>query len=215
MRIAGRVAKKPGNLVAADVAIDIDDAARHLVSRGGLKLIAALDHFAIDASGLKALDIGASTGGFTQALLDRGAAEVIALDVGHDQLAPALRNDSRVKVLEGVNARDLKDGDLAYLPQLVVVDVSFISLRLALPAVLSLTPSGALLVALIKPQFEAGRSALGKGGVVRDLTVHDEVCAMISRWLESDQGWRVLGLMPSPLEGGDGNREFLIHAVKP
>ncbi len=215
VRIAGRVAKKPGDLVATDVQIGIDDPARHLVSRGALKLIAALDRFAIDVRGLKALDIGASTGGFTQALLDRGAARVIALDVGHGQLAKSLRDDPRVSALEGINARDLKASDLAYSPQLVVVDVSFISLRLALPAVLALAPPGAMLVALIKPQFEAGRSSLGKGGVVRDLAVHEEVCEQISRWLESDQGWRVLGLMPSPLQGGDGNREFLIHAVKP
>jgi len=215
VRVKGRVAAKPGELVAAADVIEIDDAARHLVSRAALKLIAALDRFTIAVEGLDTLDIGASTGGFAQVLLERGAAHVVALDVGHGQLAASLRDDPRVTVLEGVNARDLTAGRLPYPPDLVVSDVSFISLRLALPPALALAPPGGRLIALVKPQFEAGRAALGKGGIVRDAAVHAAVCDEISRWLEDGPGWQVLGLMPSPLEGGDGNREFLIHALKP
>lgn len=214
VRVSGRVVQKPGAQVGDDDAIEADDPARELVSRAGLKLTAALDRFAIDVTGLACLDIGASTGGFTQALLQRGASRVVALDVGHGQLAASLRDDPRVIVLEGRNARDLALVDLPFRPRLIVADVSFISLRLALPPALALAAPAARLVALIKPQFEAGRAALGKGGVVRNAAVHEAVCQDIARWLEEDQGWRVEGLMPSPIAGGDGNREFLISAVK-
>ncbi len=214
VRVSGRVAQKPGAQVGDDDVIAVDDPARDLVSRAGLKLTAALDHFAVDVTGLDALDIGASTGGFTQVLLERGAARVAALDVGHGQLAAPLRADPRVTVLEGRNARDLAPGDLPFRPALIVADVSFISLKIALPPALGLARPGARLIALVKPQFEAGRAALGKGGVVRDAGVHEAVCRDLSRWLEEDQGWRVEGLIPSPIEGGDGNREFLISAVK-
>jgi len=214
VRVAGRVVQKPGAQVSDDDVIEVDDPARDLVSRAGLKLIAALDHFAIDVAGLDALDIGASTGGFTQVLLERGAPRVVALDVGHGQLAEPLRAESRVTVLEGSNARDLKSGDLFFRPQLIVADVSFISLKIALPPALALAAPGARLIALIKPQFEAGRDALGKGGVVRDAAVREAVCRDLARWLEEEQGWHVAGLMPSPIAGGDGNREFLVHAQK-
>ncbi len=214
VRVSGKVAQKPGAQVGDGDLIEVDDPARELVSRAGLKLVAALDHFCIDVAGLACLDIGASTGGFTQALLERGAPCVVALDVGHGQLAEPLRADPRVIVLEGRNARDLLASDLPFRPRLIVADVSFISLKIALPAALALAVPGARLIALIKPQFEAGRAALGKGGVVRDAAVHDRVCRDLARWLEKDEGWQVEGLMPPPIEGGDGNREFLISAAK-
>jgi 23S rRNA (cytidine1920-2'-O)/16S rRNA (cytidine1409-2'-O)-methyltransferase len=214
VRVRGEVAEKPGRMVEVGDAIEVEDAARGRVSRAGLKLAAALDRFAIDVTGRRALDIGASTGGFTEVLLERGVLHVTALDVGHGQLAPALRFDPRVTVLEGLNARDLTADRLPHRPDLVVCDVSFISLKLALPPALSLAAPGAVLVALIKPQFEAGREAVGKGGIVRDPAVHERVCRDIAAFLERE-GWRVLGLVPSPIEGSDGNREFLIAAAKP
>jgi len=214
VRVSGRVTQKPGAQVGDDDVIEVDDPARELVSRAGLKLIAALEHFAINVAGLACLDIGASTGGFTQALLERGALRVVALDVGHGQLAEPLRADPRVIVLEGRNARDLLASDLPFRPQLIVADVSFISLKIALPPARSLAAPGARLIALIKPQFEAGRAALGKGGVVRDAAVREAVCRDLARWLEKDEGWQVEGVMPSPIAGGDGNREFLISAAK-
>jgi len=209
----GPVALRPSQLVEPEAALIVDEGPR-FVSRGGIKLDNALDALGLDVSGKDCVDVGASTGGFTHVLLERGAAHVVALDVGHGQLAAALRGDARVTVMEGCNARDLKGGDLPYAPDLVVVDVSFISLRLALAAALALAAPGARLVALVKPQFEAGRKALGKGGIVRDRAVQEVVCGEIAAWLEHDQGWRVLGRMASPLAGGDGNREFLIHALK-
>jgi len=214
VRVSGQVVQKPGVQVSDGDVIDVDDPARDLVSRAGLKLIAALDRFAIDVTGLEALDIGASTGGFTQVLLERGAARVTALDVGHGQLAAPLRANPRVTVLEGRNARDLEPDDLPFRPRLIVADVSFISLKIALPPALALAAPGARLIALVKPQFEVGRAALGKGGIVRDAKAQDAVCRDLSRWLEADQGWRVQGATPSPIEGADGNREFLISAVK-
>ena len=166
--------------------------------------------FGIVARGKNALDIGASTGGFTQVLLEEGAAHVTAIDVGHGQMKIA---DPRVTLIEGLNARDLSTEHLDRPIHLIVCDVSFISLKLALPAALELAEEGALLVALIKPQFEAGRDAIGKGGLVTDPEVHERVCAEITDFLRS-QGWRVLGVTASPVEGGDGNREFLVSAGK-
>jgi 23S rRNA (cytidine1920-2'-O)/16S rRNA (cytidine1409-2'-O)-methyltransferase len=182
------------------------------VSRGALKLVHALDQFAIDATGAAALDIGAATGGFTEVLLRRGARRVYAVDVGHGQLAWSLRTDPRVSVLERTNARQLSREQVAEPIDLVVCDASFISLRLVLPPALALTAPGARCVALIKPQFEAGRAAVGKGGVVRDPAVHEAVLAEIAAWLGGLVGWRVLGTTPSPLLGPAGNREFLIAA---
>jgi 23S rRNA (cytidine1920-2'-O)/16S rRNA (cytidine1409-2'-O)-methyltransferase len=179
-------------------------------SRAGLKLSAALDRFDIDPTGLTALDIGASTGGFTDVLLARGAAHVNAVDVGHDQLIPRLRADPRVTVLERMNARALTRAEVPVPVDLVTCDASFIGLEAVLPAPLALAAPGARLVALIKPQFEVGPGRVGKGGVVRDSALHDEVCRRIEAWLGGLPGWRVLGVAPSPIDGGDGNREFLI-----
>jgi 23S rRNA (cytidine1920-2'-O)/16S rRNA (cytidine1409-2'-O)-methyltransferase len=186
------------------------------VSRAAGKLIAGLDQFGIDPKGLGCLDIGASTGGFTQVLVERGAAKVIAVDVGHGQMHNSIASLHEVASIEGLNARDLKRAHLGSCRiGLIVSDVSFISLKLALPPALDLAEPGCWLVALIKPQFEAGKGNIGKGGIVRDQAVREQVCHEISRWLSDDMGWRVAGLIESPVVGSDGNQEYLIAAQKP
>jgi 23S rRNA (cytidine1920-2'-O)/16S rRNA (cytidine1409-2'-O)-methyltransferase len=206
---------KPGQTVAPDAAIEVRGRDHPWVSRGGLKLDHALDHFSIDVAGRVCLDLGASTGGFTDVLLARGATTVYAVDVGHGQLAWNLRQDDRVVVLEKTNARALDDTLLPRAPEVIVADLSFISLQVALPAALALAAPGAILVALVKPQFEAGPEQVGRGGIVRDPAIHARVCARIRGWLELDMRWPVLGLVESPVQGADGNREFLIAARKP
>jgi 23S rRNA (cytidine1920-2'-O)/16S rRNA (cytidine1409-2'-O)-methyltransferase len=176
--------------------------------------VKGLEHFAIDVTGKVALDVGASTGGFTEVLLARGAAKVYAVDVGRGQLAWTLRNDPRVVVMEGVNARHLTPGDLAEAPQVIVCDASFIGLEVVLPAALALAAPDAVLVALIKPQFEVGKGRVGKGGIVRDPALHAEVCQRIRDWLADVMGWHVLGMTESPISGQDGNKEFLIAASR-
>lgn len=208
----GRRIDKPGTLV--DVALDlrIEGEPLRYVSRGGLKLEGALDHFGIDVAGLTALDLGASTGGFTDCLLQRGASRVIALDVGHGQLDPRLRADPRVTVRERINARSLTAADVPFGVNLIVADLSFISLSLVLPAALPfLLPRGAL-VALVKPQFEVGRSGLGKKGVVRDEGRRRAAIETISDLVRS-QGLNVVGWMDAPIAGPEGNREALLYAV--
>ena len=213
--IDGAAVSKPGQSVAAGVAVVVADPARGYVSRAALKLTAGLDRFGFDVRGRQALDVGASTGGFTQVLLERGAAHVTALDVGHGQLHASLAADPRVTSIEGLNARDLTAADLGgRLPDLVVCDVSFISLKLALPPALALAAPGAAAVLLVKPQFEAGRQAIGKGGLLRDPAEAERVAEDLRCWLDGLPGWRALGLWPSPIEGGDGNREFLLGGVK-
>lgn len=213
--VGGVPAAKPGQPTQADAAIEIDDPARNYVSRAALKLVAGLDAFALDPAGSVALDIGASTGGFTQVLLERGAAKVFALDVGHGQLDARLADDPRVVSLEKLNARDLTPAHLdGERPGFVVSDVSFISLKLALPPALDLAAPGAACVLLVKPQFEAGRAAIGKGGLLRDPADGERTAADLAAWLAAQAGWRVLGTVPSPIEGGDGNREFLLAGVK-
>lgn len=214
VRVDGRQAVKPGQSVAATAVIEVDDPARRYVSRAALKLIAGLDHFGLDPAGAHALDIGASTGGFTQVLLERGAAHVTALDVGHGQLDPALAADPRVTVLEGLNARDLDAAHLAAPPDFLACDVSFISLRLALPRALELARPGAKGVFLIKPQFEAGREAIGKGGLLRDPAQGLRIAEALRTWLDAQAGWRALGLHPSPIAGGEGNEEFLLAGIR-
>jgi 23S rRNA (cytidine1920-2'-O)/16S rRNA (cytidine1409-2'-O)-methyltransferase len=205
---------KAGQMVAPDLPIEVRAPAVPYVSRGGLKLAHALDHFGLDPKGAVALDVGASTGGFTDVLLRRGAARVYAVDVGHGQLDWRLRNDPRVVVLEKLNARRLSREHVAEPVDLVVCDVSFISLELVLPAALALAGPGARLIALIKPQFEVGKDQVGKGGVVRDAALHEAVCARISRWLAAQPGWGVQGVIESPITGPKGNREFLIAAAR-
>ena len=183
------------------------------VSRAALKLRHALDVFALDPSGAVALDLGASTGGFSQVLLEAGAAEVWAVDVGHGQLAPELRADPRVRVIEGLNSRDLSPAHVPP-PSWIVADLSFISLAKALPAALALARPGAMLVALIKPQFEVGRAHVGKGGIVRDAAAIARARAGVRDFL-SGAGWAVIGEAESPIRGGDGNAEFLIAARGP
>ena len=204
---------KAGDMLTGDAPLDVRGKDHPWVSRGGIKLDHGLEHFQFDVTGAVALDVGSSTGGFTDVLLSRGAAKVYAVDVGTNQLAWKLRQDPRVVVHEQTNARTL---DAALVPQevdIVVCDASFISLSKVLEAPLRLAKPGAKLVALVKPQFEAGREEVGKGGVIRDPIVHERVCTEAKVWVES-QGWAVLGITPSPIKGPEGNVEFLLGAVK-
>jgi len=205
----GVTVRKASDEIAIDAAIDAR-AAHPYVSRGGVKLAAALDTFGFDPKRRIGLDVGASTGGFTQVLLQRGAARVYAVDVGRAQLHASLRERPGVMSLEQTDIRELKP--LKPEPDLVVIDVSFISLKQVLPAALKLAASSAQLIALIKPQFEAGRERVRKG-VVRDAAVHVAVCDDIAAFVAS-LGWRVVGLTPSPITGGDGNAEFLLGAKR-
>ena len=202
---------KAGDTVRPDQPLEVRGQDHPWVSRGGVKLEHAIRHFALKAKGMVALDVGASTGGFTDVLLHHGAATVYAVDVGHGQLAWKLRNDSRVVVLERTNARYIDATHVPQAPGAVVCDASFIGLRTILPAALALAAPGAWAVALIKPQFEVGPN-IAKGGVVRDARVHDGVCAGIRHWWSELRGWTVLGVEASPLLGPEGNREFLIAA---
>jgi 23S rRNA (cytidine1920-2'-O)/16S rRNA (cytidine1409-2'-O)-methyltransferase len=203
---------KPGQTVGSEIELDVRAPTVPYVSRGGIKLAHGLDRFTIDPTGVVALDLGASTGGFTDILLQRGAQRVYAVDVGRGQLDWRLRNDPRVVVLEKLNARHLTRGHIPERFDLVVCDVSFISLELALPPALALAGPDAVLIALIKPQFEVGKGQVGKGGVVRDPVLHAAVCERIARWLADEQHWQVLGITESPITGPKGNREFLIAA---
>jgi 23S rRNA (cytidine1920-2'-O)/16S rRNA (cytidine1409-2'-O)-methyltransferase len=204
---------KAGDMLAEDAPLDVRGKDHPWVSRGGIKLDHGLTHFGLDVTGAVALDVGSSTGGFTDVLLSRGAAKVYAVDVGTNQLAWKLRQDPRVVVLEQTNARNL---DASIIPEpvdIVVCDASFISLSKVLEAPLKLAKPGGKLVALIKPQFEAGREEVGKGGVVRDPAVHGRVCAEAVE-LVTSQGWKVIGLTESPITGPEGNVEFLLGATK-
>jgi 23S rRNA (cytidine1920-2'-O)/16S rRNA (cytidine1409-2'-O)-methyltransferase len=205
---------KAGDLVAEDAPLEVKGQDHPWVSRGGLKLAHALSHFGLDPAGAVAIDVGASTGGFTDVLLAHGAAKVYAVDVGHGQLAWKLRNDPRVMVLERTNARHLSMKEIPEAIDWVVCDASFIGLETVLPAALALTKPDAVAVALIKPQFEVGKARVGKGGVVRDPTLHQEVCDRIRAWFERQAGWSVLGIAESPILGPEGNKEFLIAARK-
>ncbi|PZQ49854.1 MAG: TlyA family rRNA (cytidine-2'-O)-methyltransferase [Rhodovulum sulfidophilum] len=210
--VDGAPETKPARKVAATAALALTADPLPYVSRAALKLVHALDAFALDPSGRVALDLGASTGGFSQVLLERGAAEVWAIDVGHGQLAPALRSAPRLHLIEGLNARDLTAAHVPP-PEFIVSDLSFISLEKALPPALGLAAPGATLAALIKPQFEVGPAFVGKGGIVRDAAAVTRVRAGIRAFLETS-GWIVLGEDTSPIQGGDGNTEYLIAALK-
>lgn len=218
--LAGRVLvdnqriDKPGTPVTTTAAIRILGDDLRYVSRGGLKLERALAHWAIDLSGLACLDVGASTGGFTEVLLAGGAARVYAVDVGHAQMNPRLARDPRIVRKDGVNARDLTTEQVPEPVQAIVADVSFIGLKLVLPPALVLAAPDAWVVALVKPQFEIGRWAVGKGGIVRDAEAQAGAIAEIEKFLNQQAGWTVLGHIESPITGGDGNREFLIAAQR-
>lgn len=205
---------KAGHQIKEDAALEVRGKDHPWVSRGGLKLEKGLEVFAVDARGASAIDVGASTGGFTDVLLSNGAAKVYAVDVGRGQLAWKLRNDDRVVVLEKTNARYLDEEHIPGPVDLVVCDASFISLKTVLPAAMSFVKAGGNLIALIKPQFEVGKDNVGKGGVVRDPDLHQAVCDDIKEWLDSSPGWRAAGITESPIKGPEGNIEFLIHGVK-
>jgi 23S rRNA (cytidine1920-2'-O)/16S rRNA (cytidine1409-2'-O)-methyltransferase len=210
---AERKMAKPGEMLADGAPLEVRGKDHPWVSRGGIKLDHGLTHFGFDVSGAIALDVGSSTGGFTDVLLSRGAAKVYAVDVGTNQLAWKLRQDPRVVVLEQTNARSLDAGVIPEAVDILVCDASFIGLAKVLAAPLKLAKAGAKLVALVKPQFEAGREEVGKGGVVRDPAVHQRVCAEAKDWVASE-GWSVLGLTQSPITGPEGNVEFLLGAEK-
>ena len=212
VKVDGIVTLKPGYKVGAASALAVRPGAGDYVSRGAIKLRAALDHFRLDPKGSTCLDVGASTGGFTEVLLRRGAARVYAVDAGRDQLHASLRADKRVVSLEETNARHLTPALIPEAVGVIVADVSFISLRKALSQPLKFAARPCWLAALIKPQFEAEPAWVPKDGVVTDPDVHDDVCDLVEDWLDAQPGWRVLGTIESPLKGGDGNTEFLVGA---
>ncbi|MBE9605884.1 TlyA family RNA methyltransferase [Acetobacteraceae bacterium H6797] len=205
---------KPGQLLAGDLPLAVKGQEHPWVSRGGIKLAHGIAHFGLDPKDRTAIDVGASTGGFTDVLLQHGARKVFAVDVGHGQLAWSLRTDPRVVVMEKTNARYLDATVIEEPLDCLVCDASFIGLATVLPAALSLCVSGAWAIALIKPQFEAGPGQVGKGGVVRDPAVHQAVCDKVRHWWEGLEGWDVLGITASPITGPEGNKEFLIAARK-
>ena len=211
--VGDRRVAKAGDQLAPDAVLTVKGRDHPWVSRGGVKLAHGLQHFGFDVEGALALDVGSSTGGFTDVLLTLGAARVYAVDVGTNQLAWKLRSDDRVIVHEQTNARDLTAAIVPEPVDIVVCDASFIALSKVLDAALDLARPGAMLVALVKPQFEAGRGEVGKGGVVRDPAVHQRVCDEAAEWVAS-KGWRVLGVEPSPITGPEGNVEFLLGALK-
>jgi 23S rRNA (cytidine1920-2'-O)/16S rRNA (cytidine1409-2'-O)-methyltransferase len=213
--VDGKPARRPAMLVSPDAAIEAFDPAGRYVSRAALKLIAGLDRFGYKPAGLRVLDLGASAGGFTDVLIERGADRVYAVDVGHDQLHHRLRGHPAVRLREGLNARDLCAEDVHGSVAAIVCDLSFISLRVALPAALALVEPGGWGVFLVKPQFEVGRDGIGKGGIVRDPALARGAAAGIAAWLVDEMGWTVDGLIDSPIVGGSGNREFLLGARKP
>jgi 23S rRNA (cytidine1920-2'-O)/16S rRNA (cytidine1409-2'-O)-methyltransferase len=216
VKVNGETLLKPSLVVPPNSVFTIDDPAQDYVSRAALKLVAALDHFGLDPAGLSCLDIGASTGGFTEVLLKRQAAHVVAIDVGHGQIHDRIAGSPRVLSLEGLNARaltrdDVGDDDF----RMVVSDVSFISLKLALPPALEIAEPGACCVLLVKPQFEAGRDFVSKAGLLKDPDTAPAVAADLERWLVEDMGWESLGMIASPIAGGDGNQEYLLAGRKP
>ena len=211
--VGDRRVSKAGDLIAEEAVLAVKGRDHPWVSRGGVKLAHGLEHFGFDVTGSVGLDVGSSTGGFTDVLLTRGAARVYAVDVGTNQLAWKLRSDDRVIVHEQTNARTLSADIVPEPVDIVVCDASFIALSKVLDAALDLARPGAALVALVKPQFEVGRGEVGKGGVVRDPLVHQRVCDDAAAWIAS-RGWTVKGLEPSPITGPEGNVEFLLGAIK-
>ncbi|MBP1850359.1 TlyA family RNA methyltransferase [Rhizobium halophytocola] len=214
--VDGTVVVKPAMMVSPDRAIEIADPARQYVSRAALKLVAALDHFGLDPAGCDCLDVGASTGGFTQVLLERGANHVTAVDVGHDQMHAMVSSDPRVENIEGLNARAMTPDDIDNREiDFIVSDVSFISLKLALPPALEMAEPGSCCVLLVKPQFEAGRDGVNRKGLLKDPDGGPAIAADLEAWLTGTIGWESLGILPSPIAGGDGNQEYLLAGRKP
>jgi 23S rRNA (cytidine1920-2'-O)/16S rRNA (cytidine1409-2'-O)-methyltransferase len=211
--VDGMVSNKPGQEVGKDVVVGVSSECTDYVSRGAVKLTAALAHFGFEAQGRVALDVGASTGGFTQVLLQAGATRVYAVDVGRGQLDARIAGDERVISLEATDARTLSSELMPEPVDAIVADVSFISLTKVLPVPLSLASANAWLVALVKPQFEAGRQAVGKGGVVRDTADRERSVETVREWIAKQPGWTVNGVIDSPIVGGSGNQEFLLGAV--
>ena len=209
--VDGERVDKPGAVVKEGSEVELKDSSQKFVGRGGQKLEGALTEFGIDVSGMVAVDVGASTGGFTDCLLQRGASKVYAVDVGYGQLDWKLRNDERVIVKEKINARYLKPEDIGEKTDIAVIDVSFISLTMVISPLIEILKPGARLVALIKPQFEVGKGQVGKGGIVKDESKHQEVVQKIKSFLENT-GFTVQGVTPSPILGTEGNKEFLISA---
>lgn len=213
--VNAEVCRKAARNVGPSDSIELKDPASRYVSRAALKLKHGLETFELSPAGLNCVDVGASTGGFTQVLLKEGAKAVFAFDVGHGQLHPSIKSDPRVTSLEGLNARHLQSGDLPFPVSFIVSDVSFISLTLALPPILSLAAPGSIGLFLIKPQFEVGKGQLGKGGIVSDPALALASAEKIAHWLETDQQCQIIGLTSSPISGGDGNQEFLIAIRTP
>ena len=211
--VNGQQVEKPAKLIASDAEVHLTREDRY-VSRAGEKLAAALDHFGVQAQGRRCLDVGASTGGFTDCLLQHGAASVLAIDVGHDQMDPQLVADERVRCLEGINARTLEPDAFGERFDLMVVDVSFISLTLVLPGMVGQAVTGCDLIALIKPQFELGSDALNRKGVVRAEADTQHAVDKVTAWFRTAPGWKTQSVMDSPIRGGDGNREYLIYAKR-
>jgi 23S rRNA (cytidine1920-2'-O)/16S rRNA (cytidine1409-2'-O)-methyltransferase len=215
VRVDQTIVSKPGASVLVTAKLDVaPEAGTNYVSRGALKLIAALDHFGFDPAGRNALDAGASTGGFTQVLLERGAARVTAVDVGHSQLHPKISGDPRVISLEGQDIRTLDPAIIGAAPAAITVDVSFISLTKVLPHLMQLAAPHCWLAALIKPQFEVGRDAVGKGGIVRDEAARAQAIETLSNLVTTTPGWTLAGVIPSPIEGGSGNTEYLMGLTR-
>lgn len=213
--MAGDASIKPSRTVVSPDTIKVDDPASQLVSRAGLKLSKAIEVTGYNPAGKIALDLGASTGGFCQVLLDHDAGHVYAVDVGHDQMDESLKDNSRLTNLEGFNARDLNIDDLdENAPEFITCDVSFISLKLALPPALKIAAPGATGIFLIKPQFEVGKDGIGRGGIVRDENLAVETAHNLRDWLSENAGWQCTHFMPSPIKGGDGNKEFLMAGKK-
>lgn len=215
VRVNGKVVTKPGAAAPLSAQLTVaPEAGTNYVSRGALKLVAALDHFRFDPTGRNALDAGASTGGFTQVLLERGATRVAAIDVGHSQLHPKIAADPRVISLEGQDIRTLDPAIIGAAPGAITVDVSFISLTKVLPHLMQLAAPRCWLVALIKPQFEVGRDAVGKGGIVRDEAARAQAIETLSNLVSTTPGWTLAGVIPSPIEGGSGNTEYLMGLTR-
>ncbi|WP_455478600.1 TlyA family RNA methyltransferase [Bartonella sp. B10] len=215
VKVNDKIVFKAGQTISDDAEITVCDPVKNYVSRAALKLIGALDAFPIVTANITALDIGASTGGFTQVLLERGAAHVIAIDVGHNQFDACLSNNSAITLLEGLNVRDLKQEHLGGRDiNLIVSDVSFISLKLALPSALSFAKKGAQAVLLVKPQFEIGRDGIGKRGILKNPSMAKKIAEDLFYWLDTQMDWTAKGLIPSPITGSDGNLEYLLFGEK-